>query len=103
MKWVIYWTYYISSLYGEHNISGVIKVMEDSVYCYVLPYQYCAFKIDYIKITAKDNELSTCYILASRPYCILTISIGRDIRQSIRVDKDNVHYADHVIMKRKRK
>lgn len=44
MKWLIYWTFYTSSL-GDAKISGVITITDSTVTTYALGYQYITWDI----------------------------------------------------------
>jgi hypothetical protein len=50
MKIIIYWTFYISSLYGEKPISGIIQITDSTVSAYLYPLQYFEWQVVYSKV-----------------------------------------------------
>lgn len=54
MKWIIYWTFYVSSL-GDKDISGTITVTDSTVTTYALDYQYITWNITSKKETKGDR------------------------------------------------
>jgi hypothetical protein len=56
MRWLIYWTFYSSSL-GDKDIAGVITVTDTTITTYALGYQYITWEILEKKQKLEDNRI----------------------------------------------
>lgn len=78
MKWIIYWTMYMSSS-GNSDISGRIVVQNDSVSFYVREYGYLTLPVSHIEKTRVDRDtgrITTAFILAKKDEVFVTIFVN---------------------------
>jgi len=78
MKWIIYWTMYMSSS-GNLDISGRIVVQNDSVSFYVREYGYLTLPVSHIEKTRVNRDtgrIDAAVILAKKDETFVTIFVN---------------------------
>lgn len=78
MKWIIYWTMYVTSS-GNLDISGRIVVENDSVSFYVREYGYMTLPITHlekIRVDKDTGRINFAVILAKKDELFVTIFVN---------------------------
>lgn len=102
LKFLIYWSYYLSSIHGVHDISGVIMVKDSVLTTYLYPYDYYEWQIIDTHINEDSEGIITGTIWAknNEVMCFVTFTpdmITEEIhhhqyRESITVLVKTPHY-----------